>query len=216
MSRAVKPRSYDSSQRQEASAATRRRILDAARSHFISAGYRRTTVAAIARAAAVNVDTLYELVGRKPALMRELIEEALSGTDHPIAAEQRRYVHEIRAATDARTKLRIYAHAVRAIQERLAPLFIALRDAALTEPEAASLWQEISERRARNMRLFVDDVRRSGGLRAGVTPAIAADTVWLMNSSDVYVLLCVERGWPPARYERWLFETWSRLLLPDA
>ena len=29
----------------------------------------------------------------------------------------------------------------------------------------------------------------------------------------LYVLLTVDRGWSPARYERWLAESWRRLLL---
>ena len=37
-------------------------------------------MAGIANRAGVNVDTVYELVGRKPVLLRELIEQAISGT----------------------------------------------------------------------------------------------------------------------------------------
>jgi hypothetical protein len=40
-----------------------------------------------------------------------------------------------------------------------------------------------------------------------------ADTVWVMNSPEVYLLLTVDRGWSPARYERWLADSWRRLLL---
>ncbi len=43
----------------------------------------------------------------------------------------------------------------------------------------------------------------------------AADVIWATNSSELYVLLTVERGWPADRYERWLADTWCRLLLPD-
>ena len=34
------------------------------------------------------------------------------------------------------------------------------------------------------------------------------------NSTELYVLLTVERGWSPDRYERWLADTWCRLLVP--
>jgi AcrR family transcriptional regulator len=214
MNPAVNRRRYNSVRRREASAATRRRILEAARELFVASGYRVTTLSDIAERAGVNVDTVYELAGRKPMLMRELIEEAISGTDHPVAAEQRRYVQDIRAEPDPAKKLSIYARAVRRIQERMAPLFIALRDAAVTEPEAQRMWLEISERRAANMRLFVEDVRAAGGLRRGLSVEQAADTIWVMNSSDVYVLLTVDRGWSPRRFERWLAESWRRLILP--
>lgn len=210
----VKPRRYDAARRQQASRQTRRRILDAARELFLSAGYRATTIGDVATRAEVHADTVYELVGRKPSLLRELVEEAISGTDHPVAAEQRRYVQAIRAAPDPRRKIAIYARAVRRIQERMAPLFLALRDAAATDPEAHQVWQTISERRAMNMRLFVRDIEAAGGLRAGLGVGRAADTVWLTNSSDAYVLLTTERGWSPRQFERWLIDTWERLLLP--
>jgi AcrR family transcriptional regulator len=214
MSERVKPRRYDSTRRQQASREKRRRVLISARELFLSAGYRTTTIADIAARARVNADTVYELVGRKPTILRELIEEAISATDHPVAAEQRRYVQAIRSEANPSRKIEIYARAVRRIQERMAPLFLALRDAAVTDPEAKQVWDTISERRAANMRLFVKDMEVAGGLRDELAVETAADTVWVMNSSEVYVLLTIERGWSPRKFERWLIDTWKRLILP--
>lgn len=216
MSEEVKPRRYDSTRRQEASRETRRRILDAARELFLATGYRATTIAEIAAKARVNTDTVYELVGRKPAVLRQLIEEAISGTDHPVAAEQRDYVLAIRAESDPGRKIEIYAQAVRRIQERMAPLFLALRDVAGTDAEAKHVWEAISQRRAENMRLFVRDIESAGGLREGLSVDEAADTVWVLNSSEIYVLLTGDRGWSAREYERWLTATWKQLILPKA
>jgi AcrR family transcriptional regulator len=210
----VKRRSYDNTGRRAESLATRQRILNATRQLMLERGYRATTVAAIARAAGVHVDTVYELVGRKPVLVRELIEQALSGTDHAVPAEDRPYVAAIRAEPDPRRKIALYAAAVRAMQARLAPLVLAVRDASATEPEAREVWRQLSDRRATNMRTFVRDLQAAGGLREGLSIEEAADSVWATNSSDMYVLLTVDRGWSPDRYERWLTETWHRLLLP--
>jgi AcrR family transcriptional regulator len=213
MARPVKRRSYDTAGRNAQSAQTRQRIVDAARALILERGYRATTIAAIAGAADVNADTVYELVGRKPTLLRELIEQAISGTDRPVVAEEREHVKAIRAERDPVTKLALYARAMKETHARLAPLMLALRDASSTEPEAKAVWQEISDRRAANMRKFVGEIRAVGGLRAGLSIDEAAATVWVTNSPEVYVLLTVERGWSPARYERWLAETWRRLLL---
>jgi len=180
---------------------------------MLERGYRATTIAAIATGAGVNADTVYELVGRKPTLLRELIEQAVSGTDHAVVAEEREQIKAIRAEPDPEMKLKLYANVIRETHARLAPLFLALRDASSTEPEAKEVWQEISDRRAANMRKLVGDIRAAGGLRAGLSIADAADTVWVMNSPEVYVLLTVDRGWSPARYERWLADSWRRLLL---
>jgi AcrR family transcriptional regulator len=211
--RSVKKRAYDRSSRLDGSAATRRRIVEAAREIFVERGYRNTTIGAIAERAGVNADTVYRLVGRKPVLLRELIEQAISGTDHPVVAEDRDYVRAIEAEPDAQAKLVLYARAMRRIHERMAPLLLAVRDASSTEPEAQAVWRQISDRRATNMRAFVLGIRATGRLRPGLGINEAADTVWVMNSAELYVLLTVERGWSPSRYERWLADSWTRLLL---
>jgi AcrR family transcriptional regulator len=209
----VKRRGYDASRRRARSAETRQRIIDAARSLMLTDGYRATSVAGIAAGAGVNVDTVYDLVGRKPLIVRELIEQAVSGTDHPVPAEERDYVLAIRAEPDPRRKLAIYAGAVRRTQERLAPLFRVIREAAPSEPEVTAVWKVISARRAANMRTFMANVNTTGALRADLTIEQAADIVWTLNSSDVYLLLTEERGWSPEEFERWLADGWVRLLL---
>jgi AcrR family transcriptional regulator len=209
----VKRRTYDGSTRQTQSAATRQRIVDAARELILANGYRATTIAAISSRAGVNADSVYALVGRKPMVLRELIEQALSGTDHEVVAEERAHVKAIRAEKDPRKMLAMYARAVCQTHQRMSPLFLALRDASSTEPEAREVWQEISNRRAANMRKLVSGLRDREGLRADLTIEEGADIVWATNSSELYVLFVVERGWAIDRYERWLADTWCRLLL---
>jgi AcrR family transcriptional regulator len=206
-------RNYDVTGRQARSAETKQRIIQAARDLILADGYRSTTVAAVSARAGVNVDTVYQLVGRKPVLLREMIEQAISGIDRPVVADERGYVQAMKAEPDPAKKLALYAGAVRRIQERMAPLFLAVREAAATEPEAEEVWQEISQRRAANMRRLIGDIRDTGGLREDLSINQAADVVWVMNSSEVYVLLTQERGWSPARFERWLADAWCRLLL---
>lgn len=215
MARPVK-RTYDASGRRAESAETRRRILDAARALVIDQGYRATTIAAVAARAQVGVATVYELVGRKPTILRELIEQAISGTDHAVVAEDRDYVAAVRAEPDAARKLAIYAAAVTAIQQRMAPLYLALRDASSTEPEARAAWREIAERRAANMRKLALDLERTGRLRRDLAVDDVADVIWATNSSELYVLLTVERGWSAQRFQDWLTDTWRRVLLDDA
>jgi len=209
----VKGRSYDTAGREAQSAETRQRIVEAARDLVLERGYRATTIAAVAARAVVNVDTVYELVGRKPVLLRELIEQAVSGTDHAVVAEERDHIKAILVEPNPAKKLVIYARAVRETQQRMAPLFLALRDASSTEPEAHQVWQQISERRAANMHKLARDLRDSGGLRPGLSISEAADVLWATNSSEMYVLLTVDRCWSPQRFERWLADTWHRLLL---
>jgi AcrR family transcriptional regulator len=207
-------RKYDGARRRAQSAETKNRILTAAHRLILEVGYRATTIAAVAEDAGVNVDTVYRLVGRKPVVLRELLERAISGTDDAVVAEDRDYVRAIIAEPDPAQKLAIYARAVCQIQQRMAPLFLALRDASSTEPEARDVWEEISQRRASNMRKLVQDLADAGGLRDDLTIDEAADIVWATNSSELYVLFTDQRGWSPQRFERWLADAWRRLILP--
>lgn len=206
-------RTYRSPRRAEQAAATRHLILSAARDLFTRRGYAATTVADIAGRAEVAVDTVYAAVGRKPVVMRAVLESAISGTDDAVPAEQRVYVTEMRSAVTAVDKLRRYATAIVEMQPRLAPIVIALREAAVTDRECADLWDEISDRRARNMRLLAADLRSTGELRGDLTDDDVADIIWGTNSPEFWTLMVSERGWPPDRFEGWLADAWIRLLL---
>ncbi len=206
-------RSYHSPRRAEQAAATRREVLSAARELFVSKGYSATTIADIAARARVSLDTIYATVGRKPALLRELVETAISGTDQAVPARERDYVTRIAAAGTATGKITIYAHAITAIQQRMAPVFLALRDAAATDPDCATLWSEIARRRATNMRAFAADLRGTGELREDLTDGQVADIIWSMNAAEYWDLLVRERGWTPGQFRDWLTDAWTRLLL---
>ena len=206
-------RRYHSPRRLEQAAATRHAVLTAARELFVDNGYTATTVTEIAQRAGVSVDTVYATVGRKPALLRELVETAISGTEQAVPADQRDYVARMRAADCAQDMITIYAHAITAIQQRLAPVFLALRDAAGTDPDCAALWTEIAERRAANMRRLAADLRTKGGLRSDLSDDRVADIIWSMNSPEYWVLLVRERSWSAGQFAEWLADAWSRLLL---
>jgi AcrR family transcriptional regulator len=206
-------RRYDASRRRQAAARTRSAILDSARQLFTERGYAATSMTAIADRAGVALDTVYAAVGRKPELARMLIETAITGTDQAVPAEQRDYVRAIQAAPDAETKIAVYAAAITAITSRMALILGIIQQAAPTEPELAALWTEIAERRAANMRLFVADLAAVAPLR--LNPDQAADIVWATNAAEMYQLLVGQRGWTPERYQRFLADTWQRLLLAD-
>jgi AcrR family transcriptional regulator len=213
MAEDVKPRRrYRAPQRTERAAATRRAVLDSATELFTTRGYTSTTVAQIARRAGVNVDTLYAAVGRKPALLREVVEAAISGQDRAVPAEDRDYVRSIWAAPTAGEKIDIYAAAIVEMSPRTAPVFRALRDAAAGDPVCAALHFEIIRRRAANIRLFAANLRATGKLRADLSDDEVADIVWSM-SAEYYSLLVHDRGWTPQRFGAHLADAWRRILL---
>jgi AcrR family transcriptional regulator len=209
-------RRYSSEVRAAQAAATRHAVLEAARELFTEHGYAGTSIAAIAERAGVAVDTVYAAAGRKPALLRELVETSLSGTDQVVPAEQRDYVLRFRAASSAREKIAIYAAAVSEIGVRMAPIHRALAEAAVGDSTCAALRTEIDARRANNMRLLAADLRETGELRPDLTDDEVADIVWSMNAAEYRALLVGARGWTAERFGTWLADAWSRTLLEPA
>ncbi|MGA8907818.1 MAG: helix-turn-helix domain-containing protein [Acidobacteriaceae bacterium] len=206
-------RSYNSTLRREAGERTRQSILDSARRMFLEKGYAATTMPGIARAAGVALDTVYATAGRKPALLRMLVELAIAGGDKAVAAEDRDYVRAIRAEPDAARKLRLYATALAPIHSRLAPLIRVLQEAAPLDPELDAMWREIAQRRAGNMRLLAENLAAAGRLQTSLSVSKAADIIWSMNSPEFYLLLVDQRGWSPQEYAQWLGDTWVKILL---
>jgi AcrR family transcriptional regulator len=211
--KAAPRRRYTSTVRADGAAATRRAVLQAARELFTEQGYAATGVGQIAERAGVAVDTVYAAAGRKPALLRELVETSLSGSDDAVPSEEREYVRRVRAAATAQEKIAVYAAAVAEIGTRMAPVHRALAEAAVRDPALAALRAEISDRRAANMRLFAADLRATGQLRTDLTDDEVADIVWSLNSAEYHALLVGRRGWTADRFAAYLTDAWTRLLL---
>jgi AcrR family transcriptional regulator len=205
-------RRYVAPKRVAAAAQTRDRILRAAHALFVAHGWEGTPVSEIARRAKVSVDTVYASVGRKPVLIREVIDDVLGQGRGPVPAEQRSYVADVRAAGTAEDKITIYATALGHLMPQVAPLLLTLRDAGASDPECAQAWREISERRARNMLGFAADLRQTGRLRVDLPDRAVADLVWATNSPEYYTLLR-SRGWSERQYAEHLSDLWRRLLL---
>lgn len=212
MTEHVKKRRYDASGRRAAAEQTRTRVLRAARELFTERGYAGTSVADIARAAGVSVDTLYASVGRKPQLLLAVHDVELAGGDAPVDAEQRDYVKAIREATTASDKIATYTHALAKLLPRTVPLLDSLRVAGQTDPACREVYRAVSERRAANMRLFAADLRSTGEVREDLDDDDVADLVWSMNGPDYYLLMR-SRGRTPEQYAAVVREVWTRTLL---
>jgi hypothetical protein len=53
------------------------------------------------------------------------------------------------------------------------------------------------------------------GFRAGLSERDAVDALYAIGSPETYRLLTVDRGWSPARFERWYADTMARLLFEE-
>ena len=100
----------------------RRRILDAAYRLFLDLGYAGTTMAGVAGAAGVSVETVYKSFGTKAALAKKVWDATLVGDDQPVPLARRPEFGAVSDEPDPRRKLAGYAAVGRLLFERLGPL----------------------------------------------------------------------------------------------
>jgi AcrR family transcriptional regulator len=213
--------------RAERALATRRRMVRAAYELFCENGYPGTTITAVAHAAGVAVPTVYYTFGTKAVLLSETLGAAIIGFDlwrepprEPINAAELMAWHDwwpdFEAAPTAAQALDLFVTNGAAILRRVGPLVATLHGAS-GDPEAAEVARVSEERRVDAYRAVIRALaRKPGGLRRGVSQAIATDIVVALFSAELYQALAVGRGWSPIRCAEFFREILAAQLLNPA
>lgn len=210
-------RRYSTTLRAEQTAFARRRILDAAGSLFAERGYLGTTVAGVAEAAGVSVQTVYNLVGGKPVLLKAVYDVTLAGDDEPVPMAQRPQFRAMIESIDGRDCLGRYAGVSRLLAERVLPLVTMLLAQSTTgDPDLRAFADTIEGERAIGTSAAAAHVATRFGLREGLAVEQAGDILWTLTAPDVADRLVVRRGWGWDRFERWLADTMGDALLGPA
>jgi AcrR family transcriptional regulator len=215
MSSSVKPRRrYDSSRRQEQARLNRAAVVQAAHQLFLERGFAATTMPAVAATADVSVQTVYKAFGNKPRLAKAVFDVAIAGDHEPVPILQRASLGRLRDEPDPRTKFRLYGEFLAEVAPSHVPVQLVIREAAATDPEARTVWEELQTERLKGMTLFARALHDEGHLRPGVSTNEARDVLWTYNSAELFQLLVLERGWSPKRYGRWVADALTAALLP--
>lgn len=209
----VVKRRYESTRRQEQARQTRRAILDAAGRLFVESGYAATTLAAVATAAGVAVQTVYAVFGNKRRLLSDLVDVTIAGDDEPVALPDRSFVGEIRALSDPRAKLTRYARHLAEVHARNAGIMVVLAGAAAADPDAAEIWHKSVRERRQGMAMFAAELVETGGVRPDHDVDSVADVLWLAMDPRNYDWLVLRRGWSTERFERWYVDTVAAAVL---
>ncbi len=199
--------------RAERAQKTRRRMLDSARSLFVSQGYANTTMAQIATHAEVAVQTLYYTFQTKGKLLIELNEVAAAGGDPaPVPVPQREWFRQMMSATSAQRVLALSVEHGTEIYERVAQLWPALAEA-LSDPDVAHYWEGVATGRRNAQRDQVIRLADLGALKPGLDIQRATEVLVLLAGHAPYRSLVQDAGWPIAEYRSWLFTTLVQQLL---
>jgi AcrR family transcriptional regulator len=200
-------RPYHSPLRQQQADDTRRRIINAARSLFLSKGYDGATIESVARAAHVSPQTVYAAFGSKRGILAGLLDSARFGSAYLET------VARVKDAAGPAERLRLVAAIARRVYDAERSELDLLRGAGAVSPDLAELDREHERRRLDAQAPTVAMLARSGHLRADLDAATAGDIVWTMTGREIYRMLVSDRGWTSDRYEAWLGETLISALL---
>lgn len=193
---AVKRRRYDATGRRAQADRTRQALIDAAHHALLARGYAATTVAEVAGACGVSVESVYKRFGGKPGLVRAVVEAALLG-ERAVPAETR---SDALPGTDPAQLLKGWGQLTAEIAPRVAPILLLLRQAANQHQDLTALALELDKNRRRRMRANARRLSDAGQLRPGVSTEHATDVLWTYSSPELYDLLVLRSGWPLDRY----------------
>ncbi|WP_104166246.1 TetR/AcrR family transcriptional regulator [Cryobacterium sp. N22] len=198
-----KPRTRSQIRRDMQTAGTRGDIVEAAADLMRENGYAGTSIAAIAERGGVAVQTIYNTVGSKVDVLAAVLAAAntASRATGLSVAELAAGISE--AATPA-VAVGGLAGWIAADNERAAPLYRVVNEAAGTDPEIRELEVTMAARSLHAYAEAVGALRAQLGLRPGLSDHEAATSIWALGHPQVFHTLVVGLGWSRETYTAWL------------
>ena len=136
-------------------------------------------------------------------------EQTAGGAQVPVA--ERDWWRQTIEEPDAEMSIELLAHAMTAIAQRIALLARALEAAASADADAAEIWNRYQRQRRIGLREFAETLTsRHPAVRCDVDTL--TDTLWMLQPA-AYLRLVVDAGWTIERYEPWLADLLTRLVL---
>ena len=214
MSSGTGRRAYDARRRRERAEderrATRARVVAAATELFVSNGYSGTTMADIARAAGVAIQSVYSAGRSKADLLQAAVQRAVAGDDTEVLVHERPAYATLAAEPDPVRQMHLVADLICEVHQRSAPIQTAFRQAAAIEPAVA---QSLAEEHRRRLETFGAIIRMLPADRLKHSPQECTDTAWAIASAEVFILLRTVRGWSWDEIREWLRRTLVDVLL---
>lgn len=187
--------------------ATQWRIVKAAYTLFCARGYAGTTMAQIAGAAGVAVQTVYFTFHTKSALLSRAYDFAVMGEDEPLAPDNQPWFGAMTAEPNLAQAVRHVVTGAGEIIRRVTPLYLVARVAADGDPETARVMVFHERWRADGYRAVLELLRTKAELRPGLSLERATDLLLLFVGMDVYQVLVGGHGWSHEEWADWTVST---------
>jgi AcrR family transcriptional regulator len=201
---------YTSALRAEQAALTRRRVLDAAAERFADEGFARTTLAKLAEAAGVSVETVQAQGPKRSLLTAAVHHRSFGGPEQDFFSAP-----EAHATREAATPADFCRHAgdlVAGFNAQTFRLWRAFSSAAADDPAVDRDLTDLSGLIREQCHRIVAMLAERGWLRDDVAADELADSLWLLVGSETYDKATTRLGWSHERYVAWLRRSLNDLL----
>lgn len=186
---------------------TRATILAAARRHFARSGYAGTSLKDIASEAGVSVQTVYDSVGPKPALVRALNDQ-IDGE-----AQIGEIAGLLGTSQDPVVIARIPAMITRRLIERCGDILRGVMAGGQAEPGLVPLVEEGGRRHRAGAATVAGRLAGLGALIEGLDVDEAARTIATLTDFRVALSLVDDHGQSFDQVEDWMARSISRMVL---
>jgi AcrR family transcriptional regulator len=179
---------------------------------FLERGYRATTIADLATEADVAIQTIYNVVGSKAAVLNLVLDETVSGSEAPRQVPE--FMRErTEQLADAGDIIDVLADWFVEVHARSEAVFRMIREAAAVDAEVAVFEREREDRRLANYRMPARLMIEKSPERWRLGEEEAAAAIWSLAHPRAYAKLVTEGGWSPERYRQWLVAALTGALL---
>ena len=206
-------RPYTSRVRDKQAESTRQSVLDAAEELFLSRGYAKTSMMAIADRAEVSRQTVYDTFGDKARLLYAVGTRVVMGEDTGGKVEDSARWGPIREEPDLTSRIRFAANATRTMWESGMVAFEAMTyEAAVSDPRLDDMLREAVQKKRRNTEVMVRLLVQDSDQRDESQVGRLIDYLVAVDSAFVVKTLIEDLGWTYDQYEDWLAQVLTRLL----
>lgn len=195
---------------------TRIVIVRAALRLMLERGYIPTTIGAIAVEAGVAVQTVYNSVGGKAAVLSAVLDLAAVDPETPDTGPAPLRSH-VGGASGPAEIVRVLTDHIADLNERTSGVHRVIAQAAGVDANIAELEIRRSAQRLLRYGEVASALRSRHSLRSGLSDHEAAATVWALGHPQAYRSLVLDLGWSGDAYRAWLLKALQgALLFPGA
>jgi AcrR family transcriptional regulator len=201
--------------RTEKAAATRARLIECARTLFLTQGYAATTTRQVAAAAHVTERTLFNVMPSKSDLLRQVLLTYVFTDDHGPLLHRKDFAPILRADS-AEAFLTQYSQWVGDLHRRTSAVAEMTRAAASVDAGADDMWAWGNAQQIDDLDNLVNVLDQRHWLQPNLTPREVARSFAVLSGHETYWRLVTEQHWNISRYRQWLHRHCAAELISES